>query len=572
MVGVVSIVSRVNRFMVHIEQRLWTLYAPIVLIVSFWWFRALYGFNPSDDGFILSQSWRIVHGEIPHVDFTSPRPLGSAYLHAPFALLPIAMLALSRLFVVFQFFWIAKMTISLVQANGKEKKPWLQFVAICCVFFLNVGTWPIMAWHTVDGIFLGMTALAFTKRNIERSHQNLSAWVIPILCAGYAPLIKQGFALVPLMVLLIVYFFGQKSLLKWMPLMGLPGVVFVVITAMTPGGLLPQLHSGSRTELFSPLARVIELVKDNDLLNGFNALVLLLGLVWLVSIRSKVLSQLLALFVILAAFNVALIQDFLMFGSWPYYFALALFGVAIVFCRDPFEFVMTLAVLVVGYSASLSWGVNNPGLIGGTFAFLALNQVAGPLLLVASSWRWFKRYVHKPLFVMVALLIVSLTTISRDINTYFGPSKDLLNTTVEYSHFKFVKMSETSAAYVDSVGRCLAKYPADKVAVLPDGPGLYPFLGLQNPFDSDWWLGSERVPDKGIRDSKTVDELNRTSNWLVLVQSYFVFDLATMKVADVSKVSKPFFHDGQDLQIMDALQGEDIVCDSFTGKYRPRGS
>ena len=133
-------------------------------------------------------------------------------------------------------------------------------------------------------------------------------------------------------------------------------------------------------------------------------------------------------------------------------------------------------------------------------------------------------------------------------------------------------MSETSAAYVDSVGRCLAKYPADKVAVLPDGPGLYPFLGLQNPFDSDWWLGSERVPDKGARDSKTVDELNRTSNWLVLVQSYFVFDLATMKVADVSKVSKPFFHDGQDLQIMDALQGEDIVCDSFTGKYRPRGS
>ena len=127
MVGVVSIVSRVNRFMVHIEQRLWTLYAPIVLIVSFWWFRALYGFNPSDDGFILSQSWRIVHGEIPHVDFTSPRPLGSAYLHAPFALLPIAMLALSRLLVVFQFFWIAKMTKS---CSGKRKRK-KAMVAVC---------------------------------------------------------------------------------------------------------------------------------------------------------------------------------------------------------------------------------------------------------------------------------------------------------------------------------------------------------------------------------------------------------------------------------------------------------
>ena len=51
-----------------------------------------------------------------------------------------------------------------------------------------------------------------------------------------------------------------------------------------------------------------------------------------------------------------------------------------------------------------------------------------------------------------------------------------------------------------------------------------------------------------------------------------MFDLATMKVEDVSKISNPFFHDGEDLQVMSALQGEDVVCDSFTGKYRPRGS
>jgi hypothetical protein len=181
--------------------------------------------------------------------------------------------------------------------------------------------------------------------------------------------------------------------------------------------------------------------------------------------------------------------------------------------------------------------------------------------------------IHQKLIAIgtLALIFVS-TTIARDRTTYLGPSRELLIASVEYPQFKFVKMSAASAAYVDSVGRCLAKYPADKVAVLPDGPGLYPFFGLQNPFDSDWWFGAERVPDKSARDLETVDELNGSSSWLVLVQSYFVFDLATMKVEGVSKISNPFFHDVRDIQILNALQGEDVLCDSFTGKYRPRGS
>jgi hypothetical protein len=45
-----------------------------------------------------------------------------------------------------------------------------------------------------------------------------------------------------------------------------------------------------------------------------------------------------------------------------------------------------------------------------------------------------------------------------------------------------------------------------------------------------------------------------------------------MKVEGVSKISNPFFHDVRDIQILNALQGEDVLCDSFTGKYRPRGS
>ena len=40
------------------------------------------GFNPSDDGVILAQSYRLLQGQIPHLDFISIRPVGSAVLHS----------------------------------------------------------------------------------------------------------------------------------------------------------------------------------------------------------------------------------------------------------------------------------------------------------------------------------------------------------------------------------------------------------------------------------------------------------------------------------------------------------
>ena len=42
-----------------------------------------FGFNPSDDGFILAGSRRVLDGQVPHRYFISIRPAGSYYLHAP---------------------------------------------------------------------------------------------------------------------------------------------------------------------------------------------------------------------------------------------------------------------------------------------------------------------------------------------------------------------------------------------------------------------------------------------------------------------------------------------------------
>src|SRR6266850_1768570 len=45
------------------------------------------GLIPTDDGFVMAYSRRLLEGEVPHRDFVSIRPLGSPLLHLPCVLL-----------------------------------------------------------------------------------------------------------------------------------------------------------------------------------------------------------------------------------------------------------------------------------------------------------------------------------------------------------------------------------------------------------------------------------------------------------------------------------------------------
>ncbi len=56
---------------------------PVALCLAIYASSGSLGFNPSDEGLVLAQARRVVQGGTPHIDIVSPRPLGSALLHAP---------------------------------------------------------------------------------------------------------------------------------------------------------------------------------------------------------------------------------------------------------------------------------------------------------------------------------------------------------------------------------------------------------------------------------------------------------------------------------------------------------
>src|SRR5947209_7722457 len=70
---------------------------PMVLVAWLFGTTANVGFNPTDDGYVLSQAYRILHGAVPHKDLISPRPLGSAVIHLVDFLVPLPLLEASRL-------------------------------------------------------------------------------------------------------------------------------------------------------------------------------------------------------------------------------------------------------------------------------------------------------------------------------------------------------------------------------------------------------------------------------------------------------------------------------------------
>jgi Zn-dependent protease with chaperone function len=481
------------------------------------------------------------------------------------------MLAVSRLFVVFQFYWIAKMSMKIVFKESELERTFIGFSLTTITFLINIGTWPIMAWHTLDGIFVGVTALAIAKTNIEKTQNRILYWIIPLLLAGVAPLIKQGFAVVPVLMLSLIIVARIKNLIPWAGLTLLPGVLFLIATIQTPGGLLGQLHSGSKRELLEPVNTFVNGMKSGGFITLTTALVVFLFGSLMISKRSPKLALLGSILSIVIAVLISVLQDFSMFNFWADCFVLIVFVLLVTFCRDLIEFFLHGSMIALAFAASLSWGVPNPSLLGGSI-LLAAVSLAHSLNLKSSVFKPIPSSVLCAVLAVVVIFTSWFMFQSRSRNTYSEPPRELLTSSVDMPQFKFIQMSRNTAEYLNSIQFCLSQYPAETIVVLPDGPGLYPLFNNVNPFDSDWWLGAERAPDKERRDLVTVQELNNRDNWLVLVQSYFVFDLARISNEEVNLKRDMFFHDAVDARVFDSLDGELISCNSFTGKYRPDGN
>lgn len=161
---------------------------------------AKYGFNPTDDGFILSGGKYIYDGFIPHKDFVSIRPVGS-YFFASLYLLFLSseqLILYTRLIYLIEvglisllLFFIFKKIITFVQSI------FVEILLLMILFIFSLNSFPFMLWHTVDGLLLVVFAVYLLLQ------ENHYLRYIGYFVLGLAGIFKQNYLiLIPLIMIL----------------------------------------------------------------------------------------------------------------------------------------------------------------------------------------------------------------------------------------------------------------------------------------------------------------------------------------------------------------------------------
>ncbi|WP_312078000.1 hypothetical protein [Chryseobacterium sp.] len=153
----------------------------IIATVLYFAFVAAYSVNQYDLGFILSAVQRVKLGEAIYHDFDYVRPFCGIilwkYLLQFLSVESEYLILISRILVVLETFLISH----LIQKIIFEKSLFTTslFLQVC---FLH--TFPIMPWHTIDGVLFSLLAIFFYKKN----------WFLSsILFVVFTSLTKQSF-------------------------------------------------------------------------------------------------------------------------------------------------------------------------------------------------------------------------------------------------------------------------------------------------------------------------------------------------------------------------------------------
>lgn len=176
---------------------------PLATHLAFSWI----GFNPTDDGWLSAVAFRLLHAEVPHRDFIFPRPALSALLNVPLVhwggerilwwsrlagWLTIAIIAGGWTFLATR----AAAPNRAAAAGFGRYTPGIEFALYASALALTAHTFPVMAWHSLDGMLLCTLATGLLLRATPAADR------LAFVCVGLAALCRQNFAFfVPVLML-----------------------------------------------------------------------------------------------------------------------------------------------------------------------------------------------------------------------------------------------------------------------------------------------------------------------------------------------------------------------------------
>jgi hypothetical protein len=338
----------------------------ILLVASICHFLfSRYGFNPTDEGFVLSATNRVMHGLVSHVDFSSVRPLGYAYLHIPELLISKDYFFLVSRFVFWlehtaiAFFWI-RFIEKYIAEFGYEIEETIfgssmlrsrlsRYMLVLVTLIFNVHYFPCSVLHTIDGLLFCVIGL-----NLVISHKNYS--FLGFFFLGFAALCKQNYIVV---LPAVIWLFNKKQFV----LNFIAGILPVAVYAAFIS------YYGGWNDLTTQLRGHSELLQVGVEKYVLNVAFWLGAVIAFIYKRSKLPAGL-YVFAILLVLSGLLVTNhyhgsisFMIVGILivEYYYAKVFFRKIIAIC------------ILLAWCVSISVGYNTPALFaGGCFAVLIL--------------------------------------------------------------------------------------------------------------------------------------------------------------------------------------------------------
>lgn len=487
----------------------------IPTVVHLWLSRA--GYSPNDDGMILALARRLVSGEVPHRDFITVRPVGSALVHAPLLLAGGLGYWMSRWFVWCQLGGIAWACVRILESYTRPLGG-RRFAYAILVFVATAHFFPPMAWHTIDGVCATCLGAALVRTGRAR--------LLGYGLIGFSCICKQGFVLSA-----AVAFVALDGHRAWRAVLaGLaPGALYLAVLALC-GGLGDAVQQLTMTS--GPLLTgMVEMYTGRNAIAG-----LVLGVVVLIvdrrgGARAGRWARALVVAPLFGGLFVRVLHGPPPLALPMYSFTLVTYLViSLVAARAEHRRLVALA-LGLGVAASMSHGYLTPALASGVLVIAVVLPRAGEPLLPDAA-----------LLGLTALAVAGFITV-RTHYIYLDDAQHLTQgLDVALPGGRLLRTNERTYGFLADLRRASDAVTARgrRYAVVPDAPGWWAFAAQPNPLAVDWWIDVELGLDHPALVQRAQAALEAQRGQLtVLVQKYRA-DGELVPVSDEDSSSLPY--------------------------------
>ncbi len=530
------------------------------------------GFNPSDDGVVLAQSWRIINGEAPHKDFISIRPVGSGVLHSIHFYTGLPLMISARWFVLLQFFVIGCVFSLLLRdlynrEFEKSLQPVFFYAMVIFGFALSVLNYNMYPWTTIDAVFWTVIALPFFLR------KNSYYLILGLLFLSFAALSRQNFAILTLFGFLYALFFSGGKFFRRIIVCivgGLPFVLYLLILLKNDSiGLFLEQMTG-RTELFE--TGVLQFGKRFFLsfTASLNVICLFICAILFFGRRaafkdvfiSKGFGTLISViygFVAIVLIVRYFILDYADILGMPFelFYMLAVLGLLNLIISGKIRkiHIFSVVVLLIGWTSAISLGDNSPVFATGIISLMLFFVISDFHLLYpikitqAISNRYF--------LVVLSVIIFVISVYSQRQVNYRDNAVSGLVGGLNYASGDFggIKSNPACVAYYSDLADIFTILPnsVNRTVVIPNNAVFYPIMKTQNPLSLDWVQPAEYVGQEGRLFPEVLSLIDEPGY-------YFIIDKIDSKI--LHKFLSPIVYEDGHISEMIIMSCRELEIDS----------